>query len=291
MTNALPSDAIAPRPRSAIAADLQTSLAVSANDRFIVRHTARDTPFYYLGDTAWELFHRLDRPEAELYLRNRSAKGFNVIMVVLFAEHGGLDFPNRDGEWPFHPSPDSRPGAYVPDLMRPNPAYYTFVDEIVELASALDMTIALVPTWGRYVNGGYYGAPILFDEENARAFGRFVGERYPFHPFILGGDSNRHWNPELPATFHGGDPSALPVIDYGPVTEAMALGLREGEAAAIAALDAELKAQAQAYETFITFHSAQGELACSKELTYSLAPQGSGDDCVGAVPRLRLALF
>lgn len=260
--NAPSTDTFVPRPRADIEADIQTALSVSANDRFIVRHVARDEPFYYLGDTAWELFHRLDLAEAELFLRNRAQKGFNSIMVVLFAEHGGLDFPNRAGEWPFHPAPESKPGAYVPDLMRPNPRYYDFVDQVVALASSLDMTISLVPTWGRYVNGGYYGSPILFNEENARAFGRFVGERYPFHPFILGGDSNRLWNPDFEKTLKsGGDIFKLPVIDFGAITEAMAQGLLEGEAAGIAALDAQLKAQASDYKTFITFHSAQGELS------------------------------
>jgi hypothetical protein len=45
--------------------------------RFLV--TAEGRPFFWPGDTAWELFHRLDRAEAELYRRDRAAKGFNVI--------------------------------------------------------------------------------------------------------------------------------------------------------------------------------------------------------------------
>ena len=36
-------------------------LQVSANKRFL-QH-ADGTPFFYLGDTAWELFHRLNREE------------------------------------------------------------------------------------------------------------------------------------------------------------------------------------------------------------------------------------
>ncbi|RZK62756.1 MAG: DUF4038 domain-containing protein, partial [Pedobacter sp.] len=33
------------------------SLKVSANNRFLVYENEK--PFFYLGDTAWELFHRL----------------------------------------------------------------------------------------------------------------------------------------------------------------------------------------------------------------------------------------
>src|SRR5829696_3180637 len=38
-------------------------LKVSENRRFLVKEDG--SPFFYLGDTAWELFHRLDREGAE----------------------------------------------------------------------------------------------------------------------------------------------------------------------------------------------------------------------------------
>ena len=44
-------------------------LKVSENKRFLV--TEDGQPFFYLGDTAWELFHRLNREEADAYLRER----------------------------------------------------------------------------------------------------------------------------------------------------------------------------------------------------------------------------
>jgi hypothetical protein len=45
--------------------------------------------FFWLGDTAWELFHRLTREEAERYLENRRAKRFTVIQAVALAELDG----------------------------------------------------------------------------------------------------------------------------------------------------------------------------------------------------------
>lgn len=47
-------------------------LKVSADQRFLQTSTGK--PFFWLGDTAWELFHRLDRKEAELYLEDRAEK-------------------------------------------------------------------------------------------------------------------------------------------------------------------------------------------------------------------------
>src|SRR6185295_20193821 len=48
------------------------------------------TPFFWLGDTGWELFHRLKKEEIEKYLENRNQKGFNVIQSVILAEFDGL---------------------------------------------------------------------------------------------------------------------------------------------------------------------------------------------------------
>jgi hypothetical protein len=43
------------------------------------------TPFFWLGDTGWELFHRLTIEEITTYLDNRAAKGFNVVQAVALA--------------------------------------------------------------------------------------------------------------------------------------------------------------------------------------------------------------
>ena len=58
------------------------------------------TPFFWLGDTSWELFHRLNLNEIEHYLDNRSKKGFNVVQAVVLAELDGLRTPNQYGELP-----------------------------------------------------------------------------------------------------------------------------------------------------------------------------------------------
>ena len=57
---------------------------VSDNRRFLV--TADGRPFFWLGDTAWELFHRLTREDAVRYLDNRARLRFTVIQAVALAE-------------------------------------------------------------------------------------------------------------------------------------------------------------------------------------------------------------
>ena len=69
-------------------ASLSVAIAPSANGRHLVRHVSPDQPYFHLGDTTWELLHRLSHSEAEHFLRNRAAKGFTGTMVTLLAEHG-----------------------------------------------------------------------------------------------------------------------------------------------------------------------------------------------------------
>ena len=103
-------------------------LAVSDNKRFLV--TADGRPFFCLGDTAWELFHRLNREEAERYLENRAAKGFTVIQAVALAELDGLN----DAERLRPPAADrQRPGT--PGVKDgPDNDYWDHVDYIVDKA-------------------------------------------------------------------------------------------------------------------------------------------------------------
>jgi hypothetical protein len=82
-------------------------LRVSENRRYLVKEDG--SPFFYLGDTAWELFHRLTREEAATYLEDRANKGFTVIQAVALAEYGGLTEPNRYGHLPLTENDPARP--------------------------------------------------------------------------------------------------------------------------------------------------------------------------------------
>ena len=64
-------------------------LRVSDDKRSLVK--ADGSPWFWLGDTAWDLFIRLNREELREYFRNRQEKGFTVIQgVVLMGYH--VDF-------------------------------------------------------------------------------------------------------------------------------------------------------------------------------------------------------
>ena len=156
---------------------MNKTLHVSDNRRFLVYDDG--TPFFYLGDTAWELFHRLDREEADLYLSDRAAKGFTVIQAVALAEYQ-YDQPNPYGHLPLHDN----------DPARPNEGYFEHVDLIVRRANELGLIIGLLPTWGDKWNQKWGAGPEIFTPENARAYGEFLGCRYRGADilWILGGD-------------------------------------------------------------------------------------------------------
>ena len=58
------------------------------------------TPFFYLGDTAWEIFHQLTREEMARYFAVRAGQGFTVVQGVALAEFEGVTTPNAYGRLP-----------------------------------------------------------------------------------------------------------------------------------------------------------------------------------------------
>jgi len=149
-------------------------LKVSPNGRYFVDQNGK--PFFYLADTAWTLFKRLDREEVEEYLTNRAAKGFTVIQAYVLR---GLRTRNMDGQFTLIDR----------DLSRPNEAFFRNVDHIVNRANELGLVMGMVVTYGEHVRQTRSDEQI-FNPENAFAFGQWLGRRYKNNAVIwlLGGD-------------------------------------------------------------------------------------------------------
>jgi Protein of unknown function (DUF4038)/Putative collagen-binding domain of a collagenase len=175
-------------------------LKVTENRRYLQYENGK--PFFYLGDTAWELFHRLNREEATQYLTNRAQKGFTVIQAVILAQLGGLTIPNPYGDLPLING----------DPAKPNEAYFRHVDFIVNKAEELGMFVGMLPTWGSHWALG----KAAFNTTNARQYGRFLGARYKDKAiiWILGGDRS------------------ITNDEERAIIDAMAAGLTEGDGGA-----------------------------------------------------------
>ena len=110
-------------------------LKVSANGRYFVDQQGK--PFFYLGDTCWLLFQRLNQEELDEYLKDRVAKGFTVIQAYVIRGLGKQ-----------HPDGNSSLLGTTPfidrDPTRPNEEFFRNVDYIVNRANELGLVMGLV---------------------------------------------------------------------------------------------------------------------------------------------------
>lgn len=169
---------------AAQAAPAPASLKISENKRFLI--TGEGKPFFWLGDTAWELFHRLDRDETIRYLDTRARQGFTVIQAVALAELDGLNQPNALGHRPLIDNDPARPD--VKD--GPDNDYWDHVDFVIDAASQRGLVVGLLPTWGDKWNKKWGLGPEIFTPENAKVYGEWIGRRYKDKTvvWLLGGD-------------------------------------------------------------------------------------------------------
>ena len=186
-------------------------IKVGPNGRYFVDKNGQ--PFFWLGDTAWPLFARYPKRQAEAYLKNRAAKGYTVIQGVLaWVLPGGHDDVTGVPDSSAEPQPNvfgERPWLNN-NPATPNDAYFKHVDYLVDFANQQGLVLAMLPTWGYYVN-----ETKTLNLQNARAYGRWLGKRYQDAPNII-------W-------VNGGD--RVPV-GFEEVYRELARGLREGDGGA-----------------------------------------------------------
>ncbi len=168
-------------------------LRISENGRYFMEG---DRPFFWLGDTAWLMLHRLNKEEVCTYLRNRKELGYNVIQTVLVNSVGGKPVMNNP----------------VKDASQPE--YWEFCDWAVKQAEEMGLYLALLPAWGSLVRDG------ILTLDNVERYGEFLGKRYQNAPniiWVLGGDLRvnmgadifrkeaealKRYNPERLMTYH-----------------------------------------------------------------------------------------
>lgn len=150
-------------------------------------------PFFWLGDTGWEMLHRLSREEIETYLENRRKKGFNVIQTVLVSEFLKADKPTNFYNDSIFINGDPAKPAITPGNNPENAKEYDYWDHVdfaLKIAEDKGLYLALLPCWGEYVIPRE-GRGIFNSQEQTYAYGNWLGKR--FHDrkniiWILGGD-------------------------------------------------------------------------------------------------------
>jgi len=139
-------------------------IRVSENGRYFVKQN--NEPFFWLGDTQWELFRGYTLEEAEIILENRKAKGFTFIQVMITGMNNGTK-PNLSGEKPWL---NDNPAT-------PNDAYFKNVDEVIQLGQQKGLV---------FVPGVFHQVQTAnITMANARTYTKWVAERYKDTPNII----------------------------------------------------------------------------------------------------------
>lgn len=149
---------------------VNAQFSVSANHRYLLKN---NKPFFWLGDTAWQLFNTLTKEEADKYLRTRAEQGFTVIQAVTARMHSG-GAENAYGNAPL----------INEDPSHPNSKYFEMVDYVLDRAEAYHLNVALFITWA--------SGPQKYTVKNAAAYGTWMAKRYKNRTnliWMLGGDN------------------------------------------------------------------------------------------------------
>ena len=182
-------------------------LKVSDNKRFF--QDEKGAPFFWLGDTGWLLFGKLNREEAARYLEDRKQKGFNVIQVMVLHTLNGVNvygdsaLINRNVATPKITGGNSFADEAAYD-------FWDHVDYIIDLAAGKGMYMGLVPVWGTNIKSGGVS------RAEATKYASWITQRYKDRWNIIwlnggdtrGGDSTATWN-LMGSTIDAADPQHL----------------------------------------------------------------------------------
>jgi hypothetical protein len=157
-------------------------LVVSSNGRFLQHENG--VPFFWLGDTGWRLFQKLDRTETRKYLKDRREKEFNVIQCMVIHT---LPEVNRYQDSAFIQNGMLTPRVTVGKDTNDGAQYdyWDHVEWVIDEAAQNGLYIALVPIWGSAVKQN--DLPV----SAAESYAAFLAERFKHKPnifWIVGGD-------------------------------------------------------------------------------------------------------
>jgi hypothetical protein len=159
-------------------------LKAIANGRYVV--DSNDVPFLIIGDAPHSLLANLNNANADMYLADRGRNGFNALWVELLCDsytggmgtEGSLNYGHDvNGNNPFT---KTLTGGYY-DLTTPNPAYWSHVDYIVQIAATHGLQCMFTPL----DQGGWTQTSLRNGTNRCYQYGQFLGNRYKNSPNII----------------------------------------------------------------------------------------------------------
>ncbi len=159
-------------------------IKLSANKQYLLDHN--NQPVMINGDTAWSLITQLTNADAELYLTDRAAKGYNLALVELIEHKFSSNAPaNIYGDQPF---------TTAGNFATPNEAYFAHADWVIQKAAENGITVLLTPMYlGFNSTEGWKTEVGNSSLATMRSYGQFIGNRYKDYPniiWVIGGDTD-----------------------------------------------------------------------------------------------------
>ena len=161
-------------------------IKLSANKRYFV--DASGKPWLMVADAAHHLMPVIGSTTSSIqqYINSRIAQGFNTINVYGMCAGSGTcpaSGAAQNGQLPF----TSGSSSTDYDISKPNPNYWSQVDNVINLANQAGLVVLFEPVpWG--VNFGTMMentvSPVNYPN-NDFAFGQFLGNRYKSFPNII----------------------------------------------------------------------------------------------------------
>lgn len=153
---------------------VQFPLRVEAGKRYIVDAAGR--PFLIHGDTAWSIVGQLTDSEIDLYIDDRAAKGFTVILFNAPEAYYTSQTPgynNVDGVPPFK-------SMSPVDWTNPVQAYWRRVDRIVNRCKARGMACLIFPAYLGYEGGsdGWRTQVAATSDGDLQTYGAWIANRF-----------------------------------------------------------------------------------------------------------------
>jgi hypothetical protein len=167
-------------------------LRVSENHRYLIDE--KGNPFFWLGDTGWLLFTKLNREDAEKYLADRANKGFNVVQVMVLHSlgvknsYGDSALINQNVATPLVTEGNNFADSTQYD-------YWDHMDFVIDKAAEKGLYVGLVPVWGSNVKSGHVS------RTEAATYAAWIANRYKNRSNIIwlnggdtmGSDSTNTW--------------------------------------------------------------------------------------------------
>lgn len=183
-------------------------LKVSKNQRYFTTEDGK--PFFWLGDTAWLTFGKLDREGVNTYFQDRKAKGFTVVQVMVLHNinavnvYGAKALVNEDVSKPITTLGNNFNSKEEYD-------YWDHIDYALDVAQKNGIYVAMVPVWGTNVSKGN-----KVSKEQAQKYAEFLATRFKNRTNVIwlnGGDTHGNefqdiWN-AIGSTLKNNNPNQL----------------------------------------------------------------------------------